>query len=133
MTAALTFPSLDFELPPALEAGEPPEARGLARDDVRLMVSRYGNDYLEHARFRELPRFLAPGDLLVVNTSGTLNAALPAERADDRRAAEAMAALDYSDDTHWGLGPGAPAVDESAARLDTGKSAHGLWPEIKKD
>jgi S-adenosylmethionine:tRNA ribosyltransferase-isomerase len=87
MTSVLTFPTLDFELPPALEAGEPPEARGLARDDVRLMVSGYGDDRIQHARFRDLPRFLAPGDLLVVNTSGTLNAALPAERADGTRAA----------------------------------------------
>jgi len=27
-----------FELPPSLEASEPPEARGLARDEVRLMI-----------------------------------------------------------------------------------------------
>lgn len=81
------LPTLDFALPPALEAGEPPEARGLARDDVRLMVSRYGDGHVRHARFRDLPRFLAPGDLLVVNTSGTLNAALSAVRADGTRAA----------------------------------------------
>ncbi len=31
--------SLDFELPCELSASEPPEARGLARDEVRLMVS----------------------------------------------------------------------------------------------
>ena len=54
------------------------------------------------------------------------------EWSSDRRAAEAMASLDYSDDTHWGLGPGAPAVDESVARTDTGRSAHALWQEIKK-
>ena len=39
------------------------------------------HDSVVHARFRDLPRFLAPGDLLVVNTSGTLNAALPAVNA----------------------------------------------------
>ena len=33
---------------------------------------------LAHARFGELGRFLRPGDLLVVNTSATLPAALPA-------------------------------------------------------
>jgi len=82
MLSLLTFPTLDFELPAALEAGEPPEARGLARDDVRLMVSRYGDDSVRHTRFHELPRFLEPGDLLVVNTSATLNAALPARRPD---------------------------------------------------
>ncbi|MBX3621383.1 MAG: type VI secretion system tip protein VgrG [Rhizobacter sp.] len=51
---------------------------------------------------------------------------------DNRKAAEAMAVLDYSDYTHWGLGPGAATVDASLARLDTGRSAHALWEEIKK-
>jgi S-adenosylmethionine:tRNA ribosyltransferase-isomerase len=79
---------LDFELPEALVATEPPEARGLARDQVRLMVSdRGGTDGagatdaepggIAHATARDLPRFLAAGDLLVVNTSATLPAALP--------------------------------------------------------
>jgi S-adenosylmethionine:tRNA ribosyltransferase-isomerase len=63
-------------LPAALEASEPPEARGLARDGVRLLVSDLGGDSIQHARFHELPRYLDAGDLLVVNASGTLNAAL---------------------------------------------------------
>jgi S-adenosylmethionine:tRNA ribosyltransferase-isomerase len=74
--------ALAFELPPRLEAHEPPEARGLDRDDVRLLVARRHDGSLTDARFRDLPRFLAPGDLLVVNTSATLPAALPARRAD---------------------------------------------------
>ncbi|HEU4937722.1 MAG TPA: S-adenosylmethionine:tRNA ribosyltransferase-isomerase [Vicinamibacterales bacterium] len=65
-----------------LEASEPPEARGLRRDDVRLLVSRVDSDSIAHSRFSELPRWLAPGDLLVVNTSGTLNAALEATTAE---------------------------------------------------
>jgi S-adenosylmethionine:tRNA ribosyltransferase-isomerase len=69
---------VDFTLPADLEASEPPEARGLKRDDVRLLVSDIAGDSIEHARFADLPRWLAPGDLLIVNTSGTLNAALPA-------------------------------------------------------
>jgi len=73
---------LDFVLPPDLEAGEPPEARGLARDEVRLMVSYCADERVVHTHFRALPDFLAPGDLLVINTSGTLNAALEATRAD---------------------------------------------------
>jgi S-adenosylmethionine:tRNA ribosyltransferase-isomerase len=71
-----------FVLPPALEAGEPPEARGLARDEVRLLVSYRADNRVAHARFRDLPSFLRAGDLLVINTSGTMNAALPASRAD---------------------------------------------------
>ncbi len=73
---------LDFELPPELEAGEPPEARGLSRDEVRLMVSWRADDRVTHATFRDLPRFLVPGDVVVINTSATLNAALDATRAD---------------------------------------------------
>jgi len=73
---------LNFELPPGLEATEPPEARGLARDEVRLLVSYKEDHRVSHAGFRDLPDLLEPGDALVVNTSGTMNAALPAARAD---------------------------------------------------
>jgi S-adenosylmethionine:tRNA ribosyltransferase-isomerase len=74
-----------FSLPAALEAGEPPEARGLARDGVRLLVSNLEADLIEHARFSDLPRWLERGDLLVVNTSGTMNAALNAVAADGEK------------------------------------------------
>ena len=67
--------SLDFHLPASLEANEPPEARGLSRDQVRLMVSNATNNHIAHTQFRRLPDFLDPGDLLVINTSGTRNAA----------------------------------------------------------
>jgi S-adenosylmethionine:tRNA ribosyltransferase-isomerase len=73
---------LHFELPPELEAGEPPEARGLRRDEVRLMVSYLDDNRIVHSRFGDLPEFLEAGDTLIVNTSGTMNAALPAERSD---------------------------------------------------
>jgi S-adenosylmethionine:tRNA ribosyltransferase-isomerase len=75
--------ALAFEIPPRLEAHEPPEARGLGRDDVRLLVASAHDGRIVHARFRDLPSFLEPGDLLVVNTSATLPASLPARRADD--------------------------------------------------
>ena len=71
-----------FALPSELEAAEPPEARDLPRDGVRLLVSNVERDVIEHARFSDLPRWLEPGDLLVVNTSGTMNAALIATAAD---------------------------------------------------
>lgn len=74
--------TLDFDLPAELEAAEPPEARGLSRDAVRLMVSSLTDDQVTHTRFQRLPDFLRPGDVLAINTSGTLNAALPAQRAD---------------------------------------------------
>jgi S-adenosylmethionine:tRNA ribosyltransferase-isomerase len=67
-----------FTLPAHLEAAERPEARGVRRDGVRLLVSHADTDTLTHTTFNQLPRWLAAGDLLVVNTSGTLNAALTA-------------------------------------------------------
>lgn len=73
---------LDFTLLPELEASEPPEARGLRRDEVRLMVSRGSQPEIIHRRFDTIEDVLAPGDLLVINTSGTLNAALDGVRAD---------------------------------------------------
>src|SRR5262245_46605052 len=68
----------DITLPEYLEATEPPEARGLQRDEVRLLVSNIEHDSIEHARFADLPRWLSAGDLLVVNTSGPLKAAIEA-------------------------------------------------------
>ena len=82
MTATL-LDTLDFELPPLLEATEPAETRGRGRDDVRLLVARRGSSALTHARFWQLPEVLTPGDLVVVNTSATLPAAVPARATDD--------------------------------------------------
>jgi S-adenosylmethionine:tRNA ribosyltransferase-isomerase len=78
----LPLDALAFELPPELEASAPPEARGLARDEVRLMVSYRSDNRILHTRFRELGSFLTAGDVVVINTSGTLNAALNATRSD---------------------------------------------------
>jgi S-adenosylmethionine:tRNA ribosyltransferase-isomerase len=74
--------ALAFELPAALEAVEPPEQRGLARDEVRLMVAARAGADVAHASFRDLPEFLTPGDVLVVNVSATLPAAIAATRGD---------------------------------------------------
>ena len=67
-----------FVLPDGLEASAPPTAR----DAVRLLVAHKGG--VEHARFGELGRFLSPGDLVVVNTSATLAAAVDGIRDDGR-------------------------------------------------
>ncbi|HEY2938970.1 MAG TPA: S-adenosylmethionine:tRNA ribosyltransferase-isomerase [Gaiellaceae bacterium] len=94
--------ALAFALPARLEAHEPPEARGLRRDQVRLLVASRGSGRIVHTRFDELPSFLAAGDLIVVNTSATIPAALPAE-GPDRTALElrlSTPAPKHSDD-HW--------------------------------
>jgi S-adenosylmethionine:tRNA ribosyltransferase-isomerase len=67
-----------FELPAGLEASAPPSAR----DAIRLLVAHRGG--LEHTRFSRLASFLSPGDLVVVNTSGTLPAAVDGVRGDGR-------------------------------------------------
>jgi S-adenosylmethionine:tRNA ribosyltransferase-isomerase len=73
---------IEFELPAALEAHEPPEARGIPRDAVKLLVSHTEDDSIEHRAFYELPDVLKPGDLLVANDSATLPAAVVAQRED---------------------------------------------------
>jgi len=74
--------ALEFDA--RVEAHEPPEIRGSGRDDVALLVASLHDCRLTHARFGELPDFLDAGDLIVVNTSATLPAALDA-RLGDRR------------------------------------------------
>src|ERR1700760_341100 len=76
---------IDFTLPPELEAHDPPEARGTARDGVRLLVSQGGTGEISHHRFGDLPGLLRPGDLIVVNTSGTLPAEVVALPDGDAR------------------------------------------------
>ena len=79
-TASLS--AIQFSLPPELEASAPPEARGLRRDQVRLMVSNYLTNQVKHTRFYHLDKYLNEGDVLVINTSRTRNSALIATRAD---------------------------------------------------
>jgi S-adenosylmethionine:tRNA ribosyltransferase-isomerase len=87
-------------VPEELSARVPAEQRGpgLERDAVRLLVSR-GTEVAHHA-FRELPRLLRAGDLLVVNTSRTLAAAV------DGRIDHARVVVHFSthgDDGRWAV------------------------------
>ncbi len=68
------FTQADFTLPAELEAHDPPEARGVPRDGVRLLVSRRAAGQVSHHAFGDLPDLLLPGDLLVVNNTATLPA-----------------------------------------------------------
>ncbi|MEU5047455.1 S-adenosylmethionine:tRNA ribosyltransferase-isomerase [Streptomyces griseorubiginosus] len=79
MTVATGVPAFGrrgYQVPEELSARVPAEQRGpgLDRDAVRLLVSR-GTEVSHHS-FAELPRLLRAGDLLVVNTSPTLAAAV---------------------------------------------------------
>jgi S-adenosylmethionine:tRNA ribosyltransferase-isomerase len=84
VTIAADRPATRFTLPPGSEASGPPERRGVPRDGVRLLVARPGR--IEHRRFADLPTLLEPGDLVVVNTSATVPAAVRGRGADGRAA-----------------------------------------------
>lgn len=62
--------------PPDLAAKEPPERRGIARDEVRLLVINRKSYETEHSHFYRIAKFLRAGDLLVFNSSRTIPASL---------------------------------------------------------
>jgi len=107
-------------------ATRPPEQQGLTRDAVRLLAAT--PDGLAHARFADLPRFLAPGDLLVVNNSATIPAAIPGRRAGGQAAVVHLSAV--LDDGFWlielrdpaGRGRVTDAMPGEVIRLDGGAS-----------
>ena len=69
--------TLLFDRPEALQATSPAEERELQRDAVHLLITTPGGSV--HSQFSQLDRFLASGDLVVVNESATIRASLPAE------------------------------------------------------
>ena len=107
-------PAIEFELPPELEAHEPPELRGLRRDQVRLLVlPRKADQPVVHTQFSEIGNYLRSGDLLVVNNSRTLPALLHAHdetgapvevRLAQRRTEDLWDALILNGRTHIGRG-----------------------------
>lgn len=68
MTLLTEASGVTFEA--ATFAPRPAEWRGLDRDAVRLLVGSPAG--VTHARFRDLPDHLCPGDVLVVNNSATV-------------------------------------------------------------
>jgi len=63
MSSILPVTDFDFEYPEDLIASTPAEPR----DSSRLLVIDRASGELQHALFRDLPRFLRPGDCLVLN------------------------------------------------------------------
>ncbi|NGO79918.1 S-adenosylmethionine:tRNA ribosyltransferase-isomerase [Streptomyces sp. YC504] len=89
-----------LRVPEELSAREPAEQRGPGRDrdSVRLLVSR--GTAVSHHDFRALPALLRAGDLLIVNTSPTLAAAV------DGRIGTARVVVHFStrgDDGRWAV------------------------------
>jgi S-adenosylmethionine:tRNA ribosyltransferase-isomerase len=95
--------SFSFTLPPELQAKEPPERRGMARDQVRLMVIDREMDRVTHTRFDRLAEFLRFGDLLVFNSSRTLPASLKGRGAHGGPSIEVRLAEHLPDDSWLAL------------------------------
>ncbi|MEV0119874.1 S-adenosylmethionine:tRNA ribosyltransferase-isomerase [Streptomyces sp. NPDC050844] len=101
--------TLAVKVPEGLAARVPAEQRGpgLGRDAVRLLVSR-GTEVSHHA-FAELPALLRAGDLLIVNTSRTLPAAVDGTLGHARvvvhfstRGDDGRWAVELRDPDNWG-------------------------------
>jgi S-adenosylmethionine:tRNA ribosyltransferase-isomerase len=108
-----------------LEAHQPPEYRGLRRDEVRLMVLPRCDGPVIHTRFNALGEYLHPGDLLVVNNSRTLPALLRG-RDDQGNALEVRLAQRRSADS-WDalLLDGRKRVGQVGMKLDFGDGLAG--------
>ncbi len=72
---------IQFEPPAQLLCPQPTEQRQLQRDEARLLVTN-GAGQIYHDKFQNFDRYLAPGSVLVVNTSATLPAAFPLKLPD---------------------------------------------------
>jgi S-adenosylmethionine:tRNA ribosyltransferase-isomerase len=81
MPGSTSVAPLGFVLDPEHEAHQPAEVAAGRRDQVRLLVSD-GDAAPVHTRFDALGQFLRAGDLVVVNTSATVPAAVDARMAD---------------------------------------------------
>lgn len=134
------LPSLDFTLPPELEAPNPPEARGLARDEVRLMVSNYENDSIAHTTFRQIGDFLEAGDVVVINTSATLPAAVEGIYAGDfpvhvhfsTQLSATHHVVELRQPTETGTKPFSSAAPATTVQLSGGVSLQLLTPYGKQ-
>lgn len=131
----LTRP-IEFTVPDSGIATSPAEYRGSGRDDVRLMVTRRSSMAIEHDSFPRLVRYLTPGDVVVVNTSATLPAAVNGWTTGGLRVkvhfASPVAGGLWTVELRTpiegdGTAPG-PILEPQTLKLDGGASAHLLAP-----
>ena len=138
-TLAAPLSQLDFELPPSRSATVPPEARGISRDQIRLLIAR--PDAITQGSFRSLPEHLQAGDLVVVNTSATVPAALEARRADGQAVVVHVSGRHPDDDDTWvvelrrfeGTGPFWAAASNEVLILPGGArlTIRGAYPDAQ--
>ena len=86
---------LDYALPPDLIAQQPAEPR----DSSRLMVIDRAAESISHRHFSEIGQVLRPGDLLVANDTGVLNARLVGRKPSGGKAEVLL--LRKLNDTDW--------------------------------
>ena len=104
----------DYQLPPELIAQHPPAER----DAARMLVLYPKTGAITHATIRDLPRYLGPGDLLVLNDSRVLPARLIGLRRDGGEA-EVLLLRPLAGDRHrW------EALIRPARRLAAGSQVH---------
>jgi S-adenosylmethionine:tRNA ribosyltransferase-isomerase len=115
--------SLDLEL---REATAPAERRGLQRDAVRLLVTDRRARTQADAYFFDLPSFLDAGDLIVVNDSATLPAALTAVGANGERLVLHVSTM--IDERLWTVEPRKHVMAGESLRLPADASAFVLAP-----
>lgn len=80
--AAPFLSDYEFDVPLELIAREPVESQGVDRDQSRLLVIDRARGALNHHRFSDIGRYIAPGDVLVINDSRVINSLLPGTTPD---------------------------------------------------
>lgn len=86
----------DYDLPQDLIAQTPAEPR----DASRLLVLHRDTGDIEHRMFRDLPEYLDPGDVMVLNQTRVIPARLAAHKVPTGGAAEILLLRQLSD-TRW--------------------------------
>lgn len=112
--------------PGLVEATEPPEHRGIARDAVRLLVTDRATGVDSHARFYGISSYLRAGDVLVVNDSATMPAALRALRANGE--AIGLHVSTRIDERVWMTEPRGRVSPGETLQLPGGASAVAIAP-----
>jgi S-adenosylmethionine:tRNA ribosyltransferase-isomerase len=120
---ALTLADFDFDLPDDRIARFPAERR----DDSRLLVLDRTTGTRTHARFADLPRFLAPHDLLVVNDARVLPARLRGKKRGTGGKVELLLVEEVHQPHRWRAMAAASKPLRPGAEIDLGPEA---WARI---
>jgi S-adenosylmethionine:tRNA ribosyltransferase-isomerase len=115
----------EYELPPELIATHPAERR----EQSRLLVYHRAEDRIEHRHFYDLPEYLGPDDLLVLNDSKVRPAALATS---DGRLEVLL--LDETSPQHWValVKPGARAKPGMRVKFAAGEGKPDIEAEVLK-